>query len=505
MVAMGDEQQDPWLLKLRSSEGFTVITVCIAIFTDAFIYGMSSQSHWWNVLGAPGRRYDSSNYPGDVALLTIFHTAQSLISILLAVYGASLLTGSPLFGYFADQCKLRRVPFVLGLIALLVSTVLFIVARSFPVLVIARSLQGLSAAAVWVVGLAIIADTVPQERVSEVMGQTTIGLTWGFLFGPMIGGIVYEKFGFYATFAIPVFLIILDVALRFALIEHSMENLTLDAREIYGGEVNHNPSASQTYDTFRSTREFHAASSGDREQSEERSPLLGSSNPHVENPSAPKATIFHLLRSPRMPVALVASLVMALVFSALETTLPLFIMETFHWSSGGAGLIFIASSVPSLAGVYIGKGIERAGNRIPGVSALLGCAAAWILMRLVTDNTIPQVVLLISLLLLMGLGIVVIEIISMTEVSLIIDDYETRFPGIFGDKSPVAQAYAMFNMAYAGGQLLGPILAGGVRVQAGWGTMTLVLGLVCAVTALPVGLWGGPPPVSPEVESDNRV
>ena len=110
-------------------------------------------------------------------------------------------------------------PFVLGLIALLISTVLFVVARSFPILVIARSLQGFSAAAVWVVGLAIIADSVPPERVGEVMGQTTIGLTWGFLFGPMIGGIVYEKFGFYATFAIPVFLIILDVALRFALIE----------------------------------------------------------------------------------------------------------------------------------------------------------------------------------------------------------------------------------------------------------------------------------------------
>lgn len=124
-----------------------------------------------------------------------------------------------LFGYFADQCKLRRVPFVIGLLALLLSTCLFVVARSFSVLVIARSLQGLSAAAVWVVGLAIIADSVPSERVGEVMGQTTIGLTWGFLFGPLIGGIVYEKFGFYATFAIPAVLIILDVALRFALIE----------------------------------------------------------------------------------------------------------------------------------------------------------------------------------------------------------------------------------------------------------------------------------------------
>lgn len=167
--------------------------------------------------------------------------------------------------------------------------------------------------------------------------------------------------------------------------------------------------------------------------------------------------------------------------------------------------MFIASSVPSLAGVYIGKGIDRTGNRIPGVLAFLGAAAAWIAMRLVTHNTTQEVILLISLLLLLGLGMVVIEIISMTEVSQIIDDYETRYPGIFGEKSPVAQAYAMFNMAFAGGQLLGPILAGGVRVQAGWGTMTLVIGLICAATAIPVGLFGGPPILSQEPEPQETV
>lgn len=87
------------------------------------------------------------------------------------------------------------------------------------VLLIARGLQGLSAAAVWVVGLAIVADNVPPERVGEAMGHTTIALTWGFLLGPMVGGIMYEKLGFEGTFAIPAGLIFLDVILRFAMIE----------------------------------------------------------------------------------------------------------------------------------------------------------------------------------------------------------------------------------------------------------------------------------------------
>jgi hypothetical protein len=55
----------------------------------------------------------------------------------------------------------------------------------------------------------------------------------------------------------------------------------------------------------------------------------------------------------------------------------------------------------------------------------------------------------------------------MTEASQVVGDYESENPGAFGEKSPVAQTYALFNMAFAGGQLLGPILAGGLRVRAG--------------------------------------
>jgi MFS family permease len=124
-----------------------------------------------------------------------------------------------LFGWFADHSRYRKLPFVIGLVALGASTLLFVVARSMILLILARGLQGFSAAGVWVVGLAIVADNVTPERVGEAMGQTTIGMTWGFLLGPMIGGIMYEKLGFYGTFMIPVALIVMDVILRFAIIE----------------------------------------------------------------------------------------------------------------------------------------------------------------------------------------------------------------------------------------------------------------------------------------------
>ena len=94
-------------------------------------------------------------------------------------------------GYIADHVRSRQLPFVLGLAALAASTGLFALATSPAVLVIARACQGLSAATVWVVGLAMLVDNISPDRMGEAMGNTSIGMTLGSLLGPMIGGITY--------------------------------------------------------------------------------------------------------------------------------------------------------------------------------------------------------------------------------------------------------------------------------------------------------------------------
>jgi MFS family permease len=63
------------------------------------------------------------------------------------------------------------------------------VGRSPAALVAARALQGFSAAAVWVIGMALLVDTVPQDRLGRAMGRTTVALTWGSVLGPAIGGV----------------------------------------------------------------------------------------------------------------------------------------------------------------------------------------------------------------------------------------------------------------------------------------------------------------------------
>ena len=58
-------------------------------------------------------------------------------------------------------------------------------------LLVARSLQGISAAAVYVVGFAMVADNVEKERVAESMGYVCMAMSVGLLVGPTIGGVTF--------------------------------------------------------------------------------------------------------------------------------------------------------------------------------------------------------------------------------------------------------------------------------------------------------------------------
>lgn len=95
---------------------------------------------------------------------------QSHVSALLAAYAGPSVLFSPNAGVLADRVPSRRAPFLLGLAALLAATVMVGLGTALWVLVLARVFQGLSAAVVWTVGLALVMGT-------EKLG-VTIGSVW---------------------------------------------------------------------------------------------------------------------------------------------------------------------------------------------------------------------------------------------------------------------------------------------------------------------------------------
>lgn len=80
----------------------------------------------------------------------------------------------------------------------------------------------------------------------------------------------------------------------------------------------------------------------------------------------------------------------------------------------------------------------------------------------------------------------------MAEITYAVDaKAQRRPPGFFGKNGAYAQAYSLFNMAWAGGCLVGPLLSGLVNQKAGWKVTTLILGIFSIVTAIPTVIWTG--------------
>lgn len=67
---------------------------------------------------------------------------QHWLSILLSVYGAALLVFAPLFGWISDRINSRRGLLLAGMLVLGGATVILCLARSLPLLIVGRTLQG---------------------------------------------------------------------------------------------------------------------------------------------------------------------------------------------------------------------------------------------------------------------------------------------------------------------------------------------------------------------------
>lgn len=103
--------------------------------------------------------------------------------------------------------------------------------RTVGVIVAGRLLQGLSAAMVWTVGLALLVDTVGQEHIGQILGYVSISLSLGVLVAPVLGGVVYERGSYFSVFAMSFGVIGLDIVLRLVMIEKKIAKRWLPAEE----------------------------------------------------------------------------------------------------------------------------------------------------------------------------------------------------------------------------------------------------------------------------------
>ncbi|KAF2401603.1 putative MFS amine transporter [Trichodelitschia bisporula] len=454
----------PWALKHRSSKWFILTTIVCAIFTDIFLYAVIVPV----IPFALTSRADIEE-----------HDIQKWVTVLVAVYGGALSAFSPIAGWLSDHSSSRRLPLVCGLLALLGGTLLLNLGSSIGVFIAARILQGLSAAVVWVAGLALLADTVSENEVGEMFGYVLIAMSVALLLGPLLGGIVFERAGYNEVYAMVYALIGLDVAMRLLVIEKKVAKRWECVEEGSEGDV----------ETARDTADVETKPEGD---------LTARNTSHAASTPTPPATpvkhapaVLTLLKSRRLLCALWGTMVTSVVMTQFDSTLPLHVQQTFGWNATGAGLIFIPFVLPSIIAPIVGWATDRYGPRWLATAGFALLTPLQVLLRFVTHNTLSQKALLCALLALMGLALNLALPPITVEITSSVTRKERATPGLFGTKGAYAQAYGLFNTAWAAGALVGPIWAGFVRDARGWGTMTWSLAVLPAVSVVPVAVWTG--------------
>jgi MFS family permease len=114
--------------------------------------------------------------------------------LLYGCYAVALLAAAPVAGWIGDR-RGHWSPLVFGTAGIAVATVGFSVAHAYPLLVMARCLQGASAGAVWTSGIAVMAERVPPARLGGAMGTAMGSLSVGMILGPPLSGLLVTRWG----------------------------------------------------------------------------------------------------------------------------------------------------------------------------------------------------------------------------------------------------------------------------------------------------------------------
>ncbi|KAL8921724.1 MAG: hypothetical protein Q9172_003873 [Xanthocarpia lactea] len=500
----GASRKSPRLLEFRSSNGFILATVCVAIFTVVPVLPFSLRER----SGVPE---DQGKYPSVLLRIRLIvsqcnggtlSSLQSSVapswSDLVCIMDRSLKGKTDrhratiaICGWVADRTSERSVSFYTGLIVLGAATVLFGLAKASWVLLISRLLQGLSAAITYTVGLALLVDTVGRDNIGQWMGTALSSSSFGLIVSPLLGGIVYAKAGYMSVFAMALALIVFDIGMRLVMIEKkkAAQYKPLDALAPENGFY-----GTFTHEGSPVREPSNGSTQARKPQDDSQSSLLPNEPQKTGTRQSKMPVILILLGIPRLLAAIYGIFVNVSILTAFDGVLPLYVKKLFGWNSLEAGLIFLCLAIPALTGPVVGKLSDKLGPRWIAVAGCSLTAPPLVLLRLVDHDSLEQKFLaeLIDPMIIHlpddgDTGFTLILIVSpvAADLSAVVEEKERADPNAFGPGGAYAQAFALFNCSMAAATLFGPVAAGAIVERHGWGALTAAMGAFAFSGAIP--------------------
>lgn len=128
-----------------------------------------------------------------------FGNGVGALGLMTMVFALSQLIFAPILGGLADR-KGRRPIILLALVAVTASYIGYIFAPNTAVFIAIRGIAGAMTAGLFPAAMGVVADVVPEDRrarwVGIIMGSYAVGM----IFGPALGGFLYDGWGYAAPF-----------------------------------------------------------------------------------------------------------------------------------------------------------------------------------------------------------------------------------------------------------------------------------------------------------------
>ncbi|KAJ8521761.1 hypothetical protein ONZ45_g1574 [Pleurotus djamor] len=298
--------------KWRSSSWFVTTVVGFGIFVDVLVY---------TILIPVSPFY--LNHKG-------YDNVPALVGWLLTAFSFGLVTCTIPLAILSERFNSRKWPLVSGLLVLAASQFMFWEAPYYPIMVVARIIQGVSSALVWIFGLALICDCTPPEVVGRQLGFAMSGFALGTVLGPPLGSLLYDHFGMAGPLTLGASVAGVDLIGRLLIIE-----LRLD------GTVN----------STNSTKDEEIPETMERQP---ESPVVDKVDGEVKS-----YTFIQVMKrmgdSPRLLCSFSLELfVFGMVVSMIETSLPLRLKDAYNLTPTQVGLFLLAGGALTFIASPIG-------------------------------------------------------------------------------------------------------------------------------------------------------
>jgi EmrB/QacA subfamily drug resistance transporter len=309
---------------------------------------------------------------------TFGHAQWIVLAYLLAV--TSSIVGVGRLGDLIGRRRLLQA----GLLLFTAASVVTGLAPTLGIMIAARAAQGLGAAVMMALSLALVSETVPKARTGSAMGLLGTTSAIGTALGPSLGGILIDQLGWPSIFHlnVPLGLVAIVLAHRTLPADRPTPKSDRVAFDTVGTLLLASTLAAYALAVTRGRGHF-----GVVEIALLAAAAIGSALFVLVEARSP-APLVHvsLFRDARLSAGLVANLLVSTVVMATLVVGPFYLARALGQSTGVVGLVMsMGPLVAALTGVPAGRIVDRVGTRRTSAAGLAAIAVGSCLLSITPE------------------------------------------------------------------------------------------------------------------------